>query len=111
MTGLPDFSNPAAVEAFYRRVIDTYGRESQADAIIEEAAELIFAICKQKRAAARGEPAGERLDAVVEEIADMQIALDQAKLIYYGTSPDAAMKFEEIKRRKLEKLAARLDVQ
>jgi phosphoribosyl-ATP pyrophosphohydrolase len=94
----------------YRRIIDRYGWEHQADAIIEEAAELIFAICKHKRAAEAGEFRGKRLDEVVEEIADMQIALDQAKLIYCGQSPEAEKAFEELKRRKLEKLAAKLDM-
>ncbi|OPY27474.1 MAG: hypothetical protein A4E28_02006 [Methanocella sp. PtaU1.Bin125] len=94
----------------YLRAIDRLGRESQADAVIEEAAELIFAIIKHKRAAAAGAFAGERLDAVIEEIADMQIALDQAKLIYCGTSPDAAAAFEDVRQRKLAKLAARLEM-
>jgi hypothetical protein len=105
MTEPLDLSNPDDVTALCRRAIDQLGRESQTDAIIEEAAELIFAICKYKRVAS-----GERLDAVVEEIADMQIALDQAKLIYCGASPDAVIMFEDVKRRKLEKLAAKLDV-
>ncbi len=97
------------VNALYRRVIDEYGWESQADNVIEEAAELIHAICKHKRKAAKGEFAGKRLDAVIEEIADMQIALDQAKLIYCGQSPEAEKAFEDAKRRKLEKLAAKLE--
>ncbi len=108
LTELPCFSDPEDVNALYRRAIEVYGRESQADAIIEEAAELIFAICKHKRAAAQGEFAGKRLDAVVEEIADMEIALDQAKLIYCGSSPEAVQEFETVKRRKLEKLAANM---
>jgi NTP pyrophosphatase (non-canonical NTP hydrolase) len=110
MTEPLNLSDPEEVNALYRRVIDTYGLESQADAIIEEAAELIFAICKHKRAAAQGEFTGKRLAAVVEEIADMEIALGQAKLIYCGQSPDAARMFEDVKRCKLEKLTAKLDM-
>ncbi|MGA9139361.1 MAG: hypothetical protein WBZ29_04000 [Methanocella sp.] len=110
MTGPLDMSNPDDVTALYMRAIEQLGWESQADAIIEEAAELIFAICKHKRAAAQGEFTGKRLDAVIEEIADMQIALDQAKLIYCGQSADTARAFEDVKRRKLEKLAAKLDM-
>jgi hypothetical protein len=41
----------------------------------------------------------------------MQIALDQARLIYCGMSTGPAMMFEDIKRRKLEKLASKLDMQ
>jgi len=110
LTELPCFSDPEDVNALYRRAIDQLGWESQADAIIEEAAELIFAICKHKRAATQGEFTGKRLDAVVEEIADMEIALNQAKLIYCGQSPEAVRVFEDVRQRKLEKLAARLDV-
>jgi hypothetical protein len=105
-----DLSRPEDVNALYRRIIDEYGWESQAENVIEEAAELIHAICKHKRKAAGGEFAGKRLDAVIEEMADMQIALDQAKLIYCGQSPEAEKTFEAAKRRKLEKLAARLDL-
>ncbi len=103
-----DLSRPEDVNALYKRAIDEYGWESQADNVIEEAAELIHAICKHKRKAAQGEFAGTGLDAVIEEIADMQIALDQAKLIYCGQSPEAEKAFEDVKRRKLEKLAAKL---
>jgi NAD(P)-dependent dehydrogenase (short-subunit alcohol dehydrogenase family) len=110
MTGPFDVSDPEDVNALYRRVIEQYGWESQADNVVEEAAELIFAICKHKRKAAKGEFKGKRLDAVVEEIADLEIALGQAKLIYCGQSPEAEKAFEAVKRRKLEKLAAKLDV-
>ena len=37
---------------------------------------------------------------VIEEIADVEIALAQAKLIYCGDSPDAARDFARVKRRK-----------
>ncbi|MGE5465385.1 MAG: hypothetical protein ACM3PB_00635 [Betaproteobacteria bacterium] len=105
-----DLSRTEDVNTLYKRVIDEYGWESQADNVIEEAAELIHAICKHKRKAAAGEFAGKRLDAVIEELADMQIALDQAKLIYCGQSQEAGKVFEAAKRRKLEKLASRLDL-
>jgi NTP pyrophosphatase (non-canonical NTP hydrolase) len=101
-------SGPDEAGIIYRRAIEEFGWESQADNIIEEAAELIHAICKHKRKAAQGKFAGKRLDAVIEEIADMQIALDQAKLIYCGQSPEAEKAFEAAKRRKLAKLAGKL---
>jgi NTP pyrophosphatase (non-canonical NTP hydrolase) len=110
MTKTPDLSRPDVASSLYRRAIEQYGWESQADNVIEEAAELIHAICKHKRKAARGEFTGKSLDDVIEEIADMQIALDQAKLIYCGQSPEAEKAFEEVRRRKLEKLAAKLDL-
>jgi NTP pyrophosphatase (non-canonical NTP hydrolase) len=110
MPKISDLSRPEDINALYRRAIDEYGWESQADNVIEEAAELIHAICKHKRKAAQGKFAGPRLDAVIEEIADVQIALDQAKLIYCGQSPEAERAFEDVMRRKLEKLAAKLVV-
>jgi NTP pyrophosphatase (non-canonical NTP hydrolase) len=110
MSKISDLSRPEDINALYRRAIDEYGWESQADNVIEEAAELIHAICKHKRKAAQGKFSGPRLDAVIEEIADLQIALDQAKLIYCGQSPEAEKAFEAVKRRKLEKLAAKLVV-
>jgi NTP pyrophosphatase (non-canonical NTP hydrolase) len=109
MPRIPDFSHPEDVNALYKRAIDEYGWESQADNVIEEASELIHAICKHKRKAAQGKFSGPGLDAVIEEIADMQIALDQAKVIYCGQSPEAEKAFEDVKRRRLEKLAAKLE--
>ncbi len=110
MTEPLDLSREEDVNALYRRIIDELGWESQVDNAIEEAAELIFAICKHKRRAALGEPGGPALDAVVEELVDLQIALDQAKLIYLGPSPEAGLAFTDLKRRKLDKLAQRLSL-
>lgn len=55
--------------------IDTYGPEHQVDMAIEEMAELIKALLKMRR------PGGQCRD-VLEEMADVQIMLDQLKLIY-----------------------------
>lgn len=100
-----DLSNPASLRAFYKQVITYYGEDSQNDAIIEEAAELIHAICKYRHAARRGEGLEKAGENVVEEIADMQIALDQALLIFCGDTADAESHFTELKKRKLAKLA------
>ncbi len=108
MTEPLDLSREEDVNALYRRIIDELGWESQVDNAIEEAAELIFAICKHKRKAARGEPGGAARDAVIEEIADLEIALEQAKLIYLGPSPEAELAFADLKKRKLEKIAGKI---
>lgn len=110
MTEPLDLSRGQDVNALYGRIIAELGRESQIDNVIEEAAELIFALCKYKRRAATGERDGPALDAVIEEIVDLQIALDQAKLIFVGPSPGAELAFADLKRRKLEKLAAKLNL-
>lgn len=105
----PDLSDPESLKQFYLQVLDRYGEESQSDAIVEEAAELIQAICKYRHAARRGRDLEEALEKVVDEIADVEIALDQAKLIYYGRAADAEKLFAEKKRQKLAKLADKMD--
>lgn len=55
--------------------INTYGANKQVDMVIEEMAELTKALLKQRR------PGGQCRD-VLEEMADVQIMLDQLKLIY-----------------------------
>ena len=62
--------------------IDTYGPEHQVDMAIEEMAELIKALLKMRR------PDKASLTDVLEEIADVQIMLDQLRLIY-GQTHDA----------------------
>lgn len=51
-----------------------WGEEAQLDMIVEECAELIFAIQKHKR--------GRSLENVYEEMADVRILLEQFQLIY-----------------------------
>lgn len=100
-----DLTNPDKLQAFYKRVIEHYGEDSQADAIIEEAAELIHAISKYRQQLRRGEDTTKAREQVIEEIADMQIALDQAKMIYCGISESDEKRLRETKLRKLAKLA------
>ena len=56
--------------------IDTYGPEHQVDMAIEEMAELIKALLKMRR------PDKASWADVLEEIVDVQIMLDQLKIIY-----------------------------
>ena len=56
--------------------IDTYGAEHQVDMAIEEMAELIKALLKMRR------PDKASWADVLEEIVDVQIMLDQLKIIY-----------------------------
>lgn len=110
MPEVPDPSDLESLEAFYRQVLARAGRDSQTDALIEEAAELIQAICKYRHTARRGEDLESARAAVVEELADLQISLDQARLIYCGDSPEGEREYAEIRRRKLEKLAGRFGI-
>lgn len=100
-----DRTNPDELRSFYKSVIEYYGEDSQADAIIEEAAELIHAISKYRQKLRRGEDTAKAREQVIEEIVDMQIALDQAKMIYCGTSESDEKLLRETKSRKLAKLA------
>ena len=81
--------------------IAEYGKVCQMDVAIEEMAELTKALCKIKRA----DIGMERCAAVenaVEEIADVQIMLDQLRLIL-GCDTTA------IEEEKLERLQNRID--
>lgn len=64
-----------------------YGYEAQSNQLVEECAELIQAVNKYRRAVARlGEPVAEEkravaLDNLKEEIADVEIMLEQIKYL------------------------------
>lgn len=58
-----------------KQAVDTFGRESQIEMAIEECAELIDALCKLRRG--RVSP-----EAVITEIADVQIMIDQLTYIF-----------------------------
>lgn len=60
--------------------IDAYGVDLQMDMMVEECSELIQAICKYKRG--RDDAAAN----ICEEIADVQIVLDQMKLVFDNTA-------------------------
>ena len=83
-----------------RHAIDTYGAPAQSDMMLEEMNELTKAILKLRRAgnAADTEQA---VANIREEIADVQIMLDQMKLIYGDVA--------DVEAKKLTRLAERLD--
>jgi hypothetical protein len=58
-------------------LIDHYGTKKQQDIAIEELAELQKAIIKYRR-----EPSDKTKEAVIEEIADVQVMLEQLKMIF-----------------------------
>lgn len=67
----------------YRAAIEAWGEDAQLDVAIEELSELIKEICKQKR----GIGVFEHL---VEEVADVEIMLEQIKLIFHIAEEDVA---------------------
>lgn len=64
------------VEVF-RKAIETYGEDSQMHMVLEEMSELAKEICKSFRFGKKG-----RRRKVAEEVADVEIMLEQIKMIY-----------------------------
>lgn len=87
--------------ALLDRAITTYGAPAQMDMAVEEMAELTKAICKVKRVSCAAE-AKAALENAVEEMADVQIMLDQLRIIFGRSTAEA-------KEYKLERLKKRLD--
>ena len=85
--------------ATLRRAIDTYGEEAQIGMIIEECAELIVTIRKIDREP--GNPG--RIFALYDELADVSIMLQQARMMFGEEAIDEAVKI------KLDRLRRRLD--
>lgn len=85
----------------YRKVLDraiaTYGVEAQEKMVLEEMSELQKEICKRWRG-------NDNLPELAEEIADVEIMLDQLKMIH-GIE-DAV---DTYKQEKVERLKRRLD--
>lgn len=78
------------------KAIDTYGMHAQVDMCLEEMAELSKALLKMRR------PDGniaDKLDNIREEIADVQIMIDQMKMIY---GEELVEKSERLKLARLE---------
>lgn len=63
-------------------IIDTYGTSAQTDIAIEECSELIKALLKARRG--KDKPTVLR-DAIIDEIADVEIMLNQLKIIHSCT--------------------------
>lgn len=90
-----------ARRALLEHAIRLYGEPAQMDMAVEEMAELTKALCKVKRVSCTAE-AKAVLENVVEEMADVQIMLDQLRIIFGRSTAEA----EEYK---LERLKKRLD--
>ena len=88
-------------EELYKLAIETYGDEAQINQGIEEMAELIQAVNKFRR-----NPCEETLNGIEEEIADVEIMLEQYKLIYKISDEEMS----KHKSQKLKRLAKRLEI-
>jgi len=90
----------------YKKAIKKWGQYAQMDIMAEECAELIKAVMKL-----RGYPNRQIVvDDLLEEMADVEIMLEQLKIIFnYKYSNDAVDMFKDTKRRKLERLEKQLN--
>lgn len=64
-------------ESILQLAISSFGRTSRINMAIEEAGELITVLAKRNR-----RDNGSTLDEIVDEMVDMQIMLDQLKIIF-----------------------------
>ena len=79
------------------RAILTYGAQMQGDMCIEEMSELTKAILKYRRAENKNKNEAEYLeDNIIEEIADVQIMLDQMRIIFGDTSSQEEYKLNRL---------------
>lgn len=83
----------------YDSAIKMWGIDAQQQMMIEESSELIKAICKFKRNGSRT-----NMLAVIEEMADVEIMLEQMKIIF-----DTEHLFDSIKQDKIDRLELRLE--
>ena len=90
---------PAEERAILEKALDKWGEETQLLLLVEESGELIQAAAKLLNF--RGKYS-EREDALIEEIADVEIMIDQMR-VKYGERIDAK------REAKLERLAGRLE--
>ena len=82
------------------KAIATYGISNQLRMLQEECAELIVAISKVFRS---NFEFSDDVDNVAEEIADVEIMIKQAKMIFPLSIADKSIKIKEQKLKRLEK--------
>ncbi len=80
----------------YQAALDTWGAESQTVMVFEEMSELQKELCKNLRGR-------NNRDAIAEEIADVQIMLEQMILLH-----DCGTEVQKWRKWKLKRLAVRL---
>ena len=79
-------------------IVEIYGADHQQDKAIEECSELIQAICKYKESL-------DHVENIVDEIADVEIMLNQLKIIFECTG-EVEDRIEFKINRQLERIAA-----
>ena len=85
--------------AILEQAIAEYGAAAQRRQMIEEMAELTQALCRMERWAVTPEWEKKARDYVLEEIADVQIMLNQMQLIYGDCTAWEIAKLERLAER------------
>ena len=88
-------------EYIYKKVVETWGEESQLNQVVEEMGELIQALSKFRRADTKKKKVKAYAN-VCEEVADVQNMINQLKFMF-----DAEL-IEKIKKEKLERTMRRI---
>lgn len=96
------YDRTSSDERIMQRAIETYGVQAQCDVAVEEMAELTKAIMKIRRVADDYGKTQAALDNLLEEIADVDIMIEQLKIMW------GPKQVEEYRRKKLERLDRRL---
>ena len=87
-------------DRFYTKTIttaiDTYGEHAQQLMAIEEMSELTKAICKYFRAEKNTEQEGRAIAQILEEMADVEIMLDQLKIMFGNPEDEKELKIHRL---------------
>nr|DAH30440.1 MAG TPA: nucleoside triphosphate pyrophosphohydrolase [Caudoviricetes sp.] len=84
--------------------IDSYGRVNQVIKTVEELSELSQALCKILTSKFTDDRS-EFFENIFEEMADVEIMLEQCKMIFYKSED----KINDYKKKKIERLEKRLE--
>lgn len=87
-----------------QRAIDTYGADNQCLKAVEEMSELTKALMKIRFVKKAGVQYDIILDSIAEEMADVEIMLEQLHMIYQNDN-----KVNEYRQKKIERLERRLN--
>jgi len=89
--------------SLFEKIIRKYGTDLQLEVLIEECAELIFAIQKWKRKKVKTPNANVTERDIISEAVDVEIMIEQLKQIFPNTKL-----WKEIRKNKLKRMEDRI---
>jgi NTP pyrophosphatase (non-canonical NTP hydrolase) len=87
-------------EDLFHAAIKNFGVESQIEMIKEECLELALALQKAKRKSNTKEEKEEKYDNIIDEIADVSIMIQQARMLFDSNKIDERIEFKLERLRK-----------